>query len=945
MSHPALLTMDTARPIHQNSHLGRGQRTTLLEAAMSDPTTMSHESAPADRPEPRGSLEAIFAPRAVAVIGASEKAGSVGRSILWNLIGSPFGGTVYPVNPKRPNVLGIRSHPSIADVPEPVDLAVVVTPAPTVPQVIGECADAGVKGAIIISAGFKEVGPEGAALERQVLDQARRGRMRLIGPNCLGVMNPVLGLNATFAAGMARRGTVGFLSQSGALCTAILDWSLRVNVGFSAFVSIGSMLDVGWGDLIDYLADDPETKCIVIYMESIGDARAFLSAAREVALSKPIIVIKAGRTEAAAKAAASHTGSLAGSDEVLDAAFRRVGVLRVNTISQVFDMADVLAKQPRPRGPHLAIVTNAGGPGVLATDSLIESGGELAAPSEATRTALDAFLPAAWSKGNPIDILGDADAGRYARTLEVAAQDPGIDGMLVIFTPQAMSDPTATAQALAKYAHIPGKPVLASWMGGESVRPGEEILDRAGIPTFAYPDTAARLFTLMWRSHYNLQAIYETPTLPGGGENAAAARKLAGAVVDAARAEGRTVLTEDESKRVLRAYGIPTTESRVAAAEDEAVAAAEAIGYPVVLKLHSRTITHKTDVGGVQLNLADADAVRRAFRSIDDSVRDRAGPGHFDGVNVQPMVKLDGYELIVGSSLDPQFGPVLLFGTGGQLVEVFRDRALGLPPLNTTLARRMMEQTRILTALKGVRGRRPVDLAALEQLLVRFSDLVVDQRWIKEIDINPLLASPDRLLALDARVIVHGPEVKESDLPRPAIRPYPTHQIEAWTANDGTTLLLRPIRPEDEPLLVAFHETLSERSVALRYFHAMKLSARVAHERLTRICFIDYDREMVLVAERQADGGREILGVGRLSKMRGTDDAEFALLISDAFQRRGLGTVLLDRLIKIARAEDIRRIVGSILPENLGMRRICEKLGFRMSHDVEDGVVKAEMVP
>jgi acetyltransferase len=939
--------MDTRRSIHQNSPGRQTERTTFPEAVMSDPTTTSRESILTGRSEPRGPLEAIFAPRAVAVIGASEKAGSVGRSILWNLISSPFGGTVYPVNPKRPNVLGIRSYPTIAAVPEAVDLAVVVTPAPTVPHVIGECADAGVKGAIIISAGFKEVGAEGAELERQVREQARRGRMRLIGPNCLGVMNPVIGLNATFAAGMAQRGTVGFLSQSGALCTAILDWSLRVNVGFSAFVSIGSMLDVGWGDLIDYLADDPETKCIVIYMETIGDARSFLSASREVALSKPIIVIKAGRTEAAAKAAASHTGSMAGSDEVLDAAFRRVGVLRVNSISQVFDMAEVLAKQPRPRGPQLAIVTNAGGPGVLATDALIESRGELARPTTTTLKILDAFLPSAWSKANPIDILGDADATRYAQTIEAAAADPCIDGMLVILTPQAMSDPTATAQALAKYAHIPGKPVLASWMGGESVRPGEEILDRAGIPTFAYPDAAARMFTLMWRSHYNLQALYETPTLPGGGENLARAREVAGPIVDAARAEGRTVLTEVESKRVLAAYGIPTVETRVAAVEDEAVAAAEAIGYPVVLKLHSRTITHKTDVGGVQLNLADADAVRRAFRSIDESVRERAGPGHFDGVTVQPMAKLDGYELIVGSSLDPQFGPVLLFGTGGQLVEVFRDRALALPPLNTTLARRMMEQTRVFTALKGVRGRPPVDLAELERLLVRFSDLVVEQRWIKEIDINPLLASPERLLALDARVIVHGSEVRESELPRAAIRPYPTHQVASWTASDGTTLLLRPIRPEDEPLLVAFHGTLSERTVALRYFHAMKLSTRVAHERLTRICFVDYDREMVLVAERnnpEVDGGREILGVGRLSKIRSTGDAEFALLISDNFQKRGLGSALLRRLIAIARDEGIHRIVGLILPENLGMRRVCEKLGFRLSHDAEDGVFKAEMV-
>ena len=912
---------------------------------MRHPTMTSQDTDPTVPSEPRPPLEAIFSPRTVAVIGASEKAGSVGRSILWNLIGSPFGGTVYPVNPKRPNVLGIRSYPTIAAVPEPVDLAIVVTPAPTVPEVIGDCVEAGVKGAIIISAGFKEIGPDGAELERQVLERARQGRMRLIGPNCLGVMNPGLGLNATFAAGIARPGTVGFISQSGALCTAILDWSLKVNVGFSAFVSIGSMLDVGWGDLIDYLGDDPSTKCIVIYMESIGDARSFLSASREVALVKPIIVIKAGRTEAAARAAASHTGSMAGSDEVLDAAFRRVGVLRVNTISQVFDMADVLAKQPRPRGSRLAIVTNAGGPGVLATDALIENRGELAALSGPTAEALDAFLPAAWSHANPIDILGDADPKRYARTLEITAQDPNIDGLLAILTPQAMSDPTGTAQELRRFAKVAGKPVLASWMGGESVRPGEEILDRAGIPTFAYPDTAARMFTLMWRSSYNLQALYETPILPTGGAAVATDRHEAEAIIADARGLGRTVLTEVESKRILSAYGIPTVETRIAATEDDAVAAAEAIGFPVVLKVYSRTITHKADVGGVQLNLNGAESVRRAYRDIASAIRDHAGDDHFQGVSVQPMIKLDGYELIIGSSLDPQFGPVLLFGTGGQLVEIFKDRALALPPLNTTLARRMMEQTRIFAALKGVRGRRPVDLPALEQLLVRFSYLVIEQRWIKEIDINPLLAAPDHLLALDARMILHGPEVQEGDLPRLAIRPYPSQYVTSWTGNDGTALELRPIRPEDEPAMVAFHGTLSERTVSLRYFHAMKLSTRVAHDRLTKICFVDYDREMVLVADREGPetGAREIVGVGRLSKVRGTDEAEFAVLISDHFQRRGLGLGLLSRLIQLGRDEGLARIFGTILPENIGMRRICEKLGFRISHVVDDAVLKAEL--
>lgn len=910
---------------------------------MSHLTPLTQGQAPQSLAEQPLALEAIFSPRAVAVIGATEKAGSVGRAILWNLISSPFGGTVYPVNPKRPNVLGIRSYPEIGTVPEPVDLAVIVTPAPTVPQVIGECVEANVKSAIIISAGFKEIGPEGAELEAKVLEKARHGRMRLIGPNCLGVMRPHLGLNATFAAQTAQPGTVGFLSQSGALCTAILDWSLRAQVGFSAFVSIGSMLDVGWGDLIDYLGNDPYTKCIVIYMESIGDARSFLSASREVALTKPIIVIKAGRTAAAAHAAASHTGSLSGSDEVLDAAFRRVGVLRVDSISQIFDMAEVLAKQPRPRGPRLAIVTNAGGPGVLATDALIESHGELASLSPTTLDSLNAFLPAAWSHGNPMDILGDADPQRYARTLEIVARDPAIDGLLAILTPQAMTDPTAIARALSQSANVSGKPVLASWMGGEIVEPGERILDQAGIATFAYPDTAAQTFSAMWRSFYNLQALYETPVLPVGSASTAKAASQAKAIIGAARSEGRTILTEAESKQILAAYGIPTVETRIATTEVQAIAAAQAIGFPVVLKLHSKTITHKTDVGGVQLNLADEAAVGRAYRAIESAVSHTAGAEHFQGVTVQPMVNLDGYELIVGSSLDPQFGPVLLFGTGGQLVEVFRDRALGLPPLNTTLARRIMEQTRIITALKGVRGRRPVDLENLEQLLVRFSHLIVEQPWIKELDINPLLASPDRLLALDARMILHGPDVADADIPRPAIRPYPTQYTHSWTAKDGTPLIIRPIRPEDEPSLVKFHHTLSDRSVALRYFHVMTLNARVAHERLTRICFIDYDREMALVAEYEDPHSHdhEIVGVGRLSKVRGRSEAEFALLVSDRFQRRGIGRTLLERLIQVGRDEKISRIIGDILPENNDMQGLCEKLGFRLDRTPDDPVIKA----
>ena len=894
----------------------------------------------------RQPLDALFAPKSVAVIGASGKPGSVGRTILHNLIGSPFGGTVFPVNPKHASILGIRSYASLAAIGEPVDLAVIVTPAETVPGVMSDCADLGVKGAIIISAGFKEVGAHGVDLEREVLSHARRGKIRVIGPNCLGVMRPFSGLNATFAADMAGAGSVGFVSQSGALCTAVLDWSLREHVGFSAFVSIGSMLDVDWGDLIDFLGDDPRTQSIVIYMESIGDARSFISAAREVALTKPIIVIKAGRSDAAARAAASHTGALTGSDEVFDAVTSRCGVLRVNSISDLFYMSEVLAKQPRPRGPRLLIVTNAGGPGVLATDALMAGDGKLAELSAETLEALNAILPPHWSHNNPVDILGDATPQRYAQTVEIAAKDPNADGLLVVLSPQAMTDPTGTAHEIKKFARMHGKPILASWMGGNQVEPAETILNHADIPTFDYPDTAARMFTHMWRYTESLRGLYDTPFVAEGDE-AAQDRATARALINAALANGRTLLSEYESKRLLAAYGIPTVETRLAASADEAVRHADAMGYPVVLKLHSYTLTHKSDVGGVQLNLADAEAVHTAYRAIEGGASQAAEPPpgvrHFLGVTVQPMARAGGYELILGSSIDPQFGPVLLFGLGGTLVEVFKDRALGLPPLNTTLARRMMEQTKIYQALRGVRGQKPVNLTELEQLLVRFSRLISEQRWIKEVDINPLLATPESLLALDARVVLQDPALGEDKLPRLSIRPYPVQYIWPLALRDGTQATIRPIRPEDEPLIVKFHQTLSETSVYMRYFHVMQLSQRIAHERLTRICFIDYDREMALVVDRADPQGSEhvILGVGRLSRVHGANEAEFAILISDPWQGRGLGTELLERLVEIGRAEGLSRITADILGENRAMQDISRRLGFKLKRTMGDSSLRA----
>jgi acetyltransferase len=771
-------------------------------------------------------------------------------------------------------------------------------------------------------------------LEQKILAEARRAGLRLIGPNCLGVMLPPAGLNASLAKTMGRPGSVAFISQSGAFATAILDWSKQELVGFSAFMSVGSMLDVSWGDLIAYFGKDYRTKSIVIQMESVGEARSFLSAAREVAFTKPIIIIKGGRTEAAAKAAASHTGALIGSDEVLDAAFRQGGVLRVDTIADLFAMAEVLGKQPRPQGPRLLIVTNAGGPGVLATDVLFQRGGTLADLSPETVEALNQVLPKHWSHGNPIDIIGDAGPERYAKVLKIAAKEPNSNGLLVILTPQNVTNPTATAQIVRE--SIPGKnkPVLASWMGGTEVAEGKTILNQMNIPTFSYPDTATRVFAYMWRYTENLQGLYETPTLAESTPN----RQRFGQIIEVARQAQRTLLSEVESKQLLTAYDIASVETRLATSEAEAIKWAAEIGYPVVLKLHSETITHKTEVGGVQLNLYDAEAVHEAFQVIRLSVE----PEDFGGVTVQPMLPPDGYELILGSTIDPQFGPVILFGLGGQLVEVFKDQAVGLPPLTSTLARRMMEQTRIFSALQGVRGRAGIDLAALEQLMVRFSHLIAEQRWIKEIEINPLFASPDGLIALDARVVLHPPEMSEAELPKLAIRPYPLQYVSQWQLKDGRPVTLRPIRAEDEPLVAKLHETLSDESVYSRFFRYMPLSRRVAHERLSRICFVDYDLEIGIVMEYKhpETEEREILGIGRLIRLD-NNEAEFAVLVSDNWQRQGIGSKLLTTIVEIGRQEKLSRIIGTILPENYGMQRVSRKVGFEISRSVEDRTVLA----
>lgn len=888
----------------------------------------------------RKSLNALFAPQNVAVVGATEKTGSVGSAVFANLLATYHHGKVFPINPKRETLLGQKAYPSLKHLPEKVDLAIVIVPATAVAQVIAECAEVGIKGVVIISAGFREVGESGVRLEKEILHIAQQHGIRIIGPNCLGIMRPSIGLNATFAHAASLPGKIAFLSQSGALCTSILDWSLRERIGFSAFVSTGTMLDVGWGDLIDYFGDDPETQSIVLYMESIGDARAFLSVAREVARTKPIIVIKAGRTEAAAKAAVSHTGAMVGSDEVLDAAFRRSGILRVNSIAELFMLSEILAKQPRPKGPRLTILTNAGGPGVLATDALIANGGELATLSPETLEKLNAILPATWSHNNPVDTIGDASPELYAATAKILLEEKKSDGLLAILSPQAMTHPTKTAELFVEATKGSSIPLFSSWMGGSLVAGGEEVLNIAGIPTFSYPDTAARVFSLMWQHSSNIEALYQTPEFVDDSDSDGERRKI-GEVLERVRQSGRTILDEVESKQILAAYGIPVVPTQVAHSAEEAVQLAQSLNFPVVLKLFSRTVTHKTDVGGVKLNLRNEAEVLQAFTDIQRTTTEIKGAQAFEGVSVQPMIsRNDGYELILGMSPDAQFGPVLLFGAGGQLVEVYKDSALGLPPLNTTLSRRLMEQTRIFHALKGVRGRKPVDLQRLDAILVRFSQLIVEQPFIKEIDINPLFASAEQIFALDARIVLHEQHVQQNDLPKLAIHPYPTQYVCNWQSKDGESLMLRPIRPEDEPMMVKFHQALSQQTVYQRYFYSFPYAERITHDRLSRLCFIDYEREMALVAEHYdiKNHERSIIGAARLSRIHGTHEAEFSLVIADAFQKKTLGAALLSQLISIAQEQKLRRITAVIRNDNVAMQNLCRRLGFELRQDSEKTV-------
>ncbi|MCC7424777.1 MAG: bifunctional acetate--CoA ligase family protein/GNAT family N-acetyltransferase [Planctomycetaceae bacterium] len=886
-------------------------------------------------------LSRIFRPKSVAIIGASAKPGSVGATVLRNVIDGGFPGDIFPVNPKYESLCGLPCYFSIEAVPTTPDLAIVATPASTVPEVVRSCGHKQTQGLIILSAGFREAGAAGAALEAEVLRAAREfPGLRVIGPNCLGVIAPWSKLNASFAANMPQRGAVAFLSQSGALCTAALDRAMSDGLGFSYFVSVGNMIDVDLGDLIDYFAEDPAVRSMVMYSESITNARKFLSASRSFSATRPLVAYKAGRFATSAKAAASHTGAMAGEDAVVAAAFRRAGIERVLEIGNVFDCAEYLAKCRPPRRPQLAIVTNAGGPGVMSVDALLSRGGELATLSPSTLERLNALLPAYWSHGNPVDILGDAPPERYRDALRVVLGDDAVGAVLVILTPQAMTDPTAAGVAVAEVARTAKKPILAAWLGGRSVAEGVERLNAAGVATFATPEEAVETFLHLVSYADNLRALYETPrALPAA--NSLASPRFSEAIATC-RTEGRTLLDEHESKQILEEAEIPVTTTRFARTAEEAVIAAREIGFPVAIKLVSPQITHKSDVGGVVLNVVSEAAVIEAFESIGHQARIKRPDAAVSGVTVQPMVRMpEAVELILGAKRDPVFGMVLMVGAGGTTAELFSDRALELVPVTERLARRMLESLKSWPLLNGYRGRPGVAHSPLIEAIVKFSDWIVAHPEVVECDINPLLAGPERTIALDARVVVDPTERgSKSSLSHLAIRPYPREYERQESLVDGTMVRLRPIRPEDEPRWIALLRSCSLETIRSRFRLSM---SEPTHEMAVRYCFIDYDRELAIIAEGVGEGDRPMMGVGRLVSDPDHRTAEFAVLVADAWQGRGLGLLLTRTCVEIARSWGIRQIQAETDAGNHRMVSSFRESGWTLRPSKEVGRVIAEL--
>ncbi len=877
-------------------------------------------------------LTNLFNPKVVAIIGASTKKGSVGYALMNNIIGSGFDGIVYPINPKRTNVLGVKAYPRLEEVPDKIDLAIIATPAKTVPAIVENCGIVGVSGVLLISAGFAEAGEEGKELMRQISESIRRYEMRLIGPNCLGFIKPSIKFNASFASKMALPGKIAFISQSGALCTAVLDWSIKQNVGFSHFVSIGSMMDVSFHDLIDYFGSDPHTNSIVIYMESLIDARSFLSAARAFARNKPIIVLKAGKSTEGAQAAMSHTGSLAGNDFVFDAAFKRAGVIRVDTIEELFNIAQSLAMQSKPSNNRLAIVTNAGGPGVIATDTLIAKGGKLAKLSKETINTLNEHLSTHWSKGNPVDVLGDAGPEEYSKAVELCAKDKNVDGILVILTPQSMTDPTEVAKKVAEASKNCNKTVFASWMGADDIENGQKILEANNIPVYQAPENAIKCFMLMYDYSRNLEILHETPSQipkefkPKKDES----KKLIAEVLK----NKRTVMTEFEAKQLLGNYQIPVIKNGLAKTETEAIAMSEKFGYPLVMKIASPDILHKTDVGGVILNILNEEEAKTAYTKILKSSKEKAPNADIRGVFVEQMMKRK-YELIIGCKKDPIFGPTIVFGMGGVAVEIFKDTTIGLPPLNMALAMRIIEDTKIYKLIKGYRGMPGADITSIQFLLYKFAYLLMDFPQIHEIDINPFGVDERGGVVLDAKVILDKTiePAEESCCKHMVISPYPSEFTIEHTMNNGQNAILRAIKPEDEFMEKEMFSNFSERTQRFRFFQLIK---DISHEELVRYTQIDYDREIAIIAEVEDEGRKKMAGVVRLIADQYNETAEYAIVIADPWQNLGLGNKFTDYIHKIAKARGIKKIYANVMTQNHIMQHMFRARGYKMEK-VEDG--------
>jgi acetyltransferase len=887
-------------------------------------------------------LDKIFNPKSVAIIGASDEEGSVGCAIVKNFTELGYAGKVYLVNIRKTEILGVKTYQKMKRIPEVVDLAMIATPAKTVPAVMEECGRAGVKGAIIVSAGFKETGAEGKVLEEKILGVIKNYGIRVIGPNCIGIIRPRTNLNATFIDKMPKPGKIAFISQSGALGSAILDWAIHENIGFSNFVSIGSMIDIDFGDLIDYFGTDPQTKSIVMYAEGITEARKFMSATRHFARTKPIIVVKSGKFNESAKAAASHTGSLSGEDAVYNAAFKRAGVVRVEEIEDLFNAAEVLGTQPLPCGPKLAVITNAGGPGVMATDALIAKGGKLAKLNQETMDALNKVLPPFWSKGNPIDVLGDAGAEQYKTALEVCLNDKNIDGILIIFTQQAVSKAVEVAKTIVeivKSKTYQNKTILTSFMGYGAVQEANSILNANNIPTYSTPENAIKTYMYMYQYERNLELIYETPEeLP---VDAAPPKRPIMTILRKAAREKRELLTEDEAKRLLDYYDFPVVKTEVATTPDEAIDFARQIGYPVVLKILSPQITHKTDAGGVLLGLKSDTEVKQAFDIIINRAKKYNPKAQILGVTVQPMISRKGYEIIIGAKTDPLFGPVILFGMGGVGVELFKDYSIGLPPLNTTLIRRMLEETKVYQLLKGYRNVPPANLKLLEETMVLFSQLLVDFPQIKEIDVNPLLINEKEACILDARITIDSNKVFKKFEPHEhlVISPYPKKYETQWKLRNGQEVLLRPIKPEDELMWLEMFQSFSEEAIRYRFFQLLK---DTPHEVRVRYCNIDYDREIAIVVELEEEDRKRLLGVGRLSIEPDGKTGELAFIINDQWQGQGLGTKVVDFVLEIAKEMHIEIIYAIMLPDNRKALNLTKKMGFKLEY-LNDGTVKGTL--